>query len=95
MKKKDWIIVILVLSLFGNVALLINNKRATNRENLKYELLMLIFNGTWLNLKPLYSINKIIIGRMKLLLHRNWMMPSIQLSYTVEWKEIRIRKISL
>ncbi|WP_339314409.1 hypothetical protein [Paenibacillus sp. FSL R10-2734] len=39
MKKKDWILVILVVSLFGNVALFIDHKRVSRNEELKYELL--------------------------------------------------------
>lgn len=39
MRKKDWIIVILVVSLFGNVALFIDHKRDIRNEELKYELL--------------------------------------------------------
>ncbi|QUL55459.1 hypothetical protein KDC22_02435 [Paenibacillus tritici] len=39
MKKKDWIVVILVVSLFGNAALFMNQKRVSRNEDLKYELL--------------------------------------------------------
>ncbi|OAB26843.1 hypothetical protein PMSM_25755 [Paenibacillus macquariensis subsp. macquariensis] len=39
MKKKDWIIVILVVSLFGNVELFMNHKHVIRNQELKYELL--------------------------------------------------------
>ncbi|MEK3712483.1 MULTISPECIES: hypothetical protein [unclassified Paenibacillus] len=39
MKKKDWILVILVVSLFGNAALFMNQKRVSRNEDLQYELL--------------------------------------------------------
>lgn len=39
MRKEDWIKVILVVSLFGNMALFMNHKRISKRQELKYELL--------------------------------------------------------
>lgn len=39
MRKKDWIIIILVVSLFGNVSLFMDHKRVIRNEELKYELL--------------------------------------------------------
>ncbi|MFC3748375.1 hypothetical protein [Paenibacillus sp. GCM10012306] len=39
MKKLDWIKVILVASLFGNVTLFMNHKRADSRQELRNELL--------------------------------------------------------
>src|SRR5690606_8186530 len=39
MRKEDWIKVILVISLFGNVALYMNHKRVSKNQELKYELL--------------------------------------------------------
>lgn len=39
MKKINWIVVILVVSLFGNAALFLNQKRVSRNEDLKYELL--------------------------------------------------------
>jgi len=39
MRKEDWIKVILVVSLFGNVALFMNHKRDSKNQELKYELL--------------------------------------------------------
>lgn len=39
MRKEDWIKVILVVSLFGNVALFMNHNRVNKNQELKYELL--------------------------------------------------------
>lgn len=39
MRKEDWIKVILVLSLSGNLALFINHKRVSRDQELRYELL--------------------------------------------------------
>ena len=39
MRKKDWIKVILVVSLIGNGTLFINHKRDSKKQELKYELL--------------------------------------------------------
>ncbi|OAB35258.1 hypothetical protein PMSD_13215 [Paenibacillus macquariensis subsp. defensor] len=39
MRKRDWIVVILAVSLFGNVALLMNHKIVIRDQELRYELL--------------------------------------------------------
>lgn len=39
MKKEDWIKVILIVSLFGNVALFMNHQQVSKRQELKYEIL--------------------------------------------------------
>lgn len=39
MRKEDLIKVILVVSLLGNVALFMNNKRVSKNQDLRYELL--------------------------------------------------------
>jgi hypothetical protein len=36
MRKEDWIIVILVVSLIGNVALLMDHRRVNNNQELKH-----------------------------------------------------------
>ena len=39
MKKEDWIKVILIVSLFGNAALIMNHQQVSKRQELKYEIL--------------------------------------------------------
>ncbi|OAB26245.1 hypothetical protein PMSM_27140 [Paenibacillus macquariensis subsp. macquariensis] len=45
MKKKNWIIVILAVSLFGNVALFMNHKIVIRNQELRYEFLNAYIHG--------------------------------------------------